>query len=152
MNPEKNNMPNKSLKIAVIGSGISGIASAWLLSQKHQVHLFEKNDYLGGHTHTHSMKDNGQTVYVDTGFIVFNRPNYPHLTGLLKHFNLPTQPTEMSFGVSLDQGRLEYGGSNLATLFAQKTNLLRPRFLRMVQDILRFNREGKAALQDAGFT
>lgn len=152
MNPEKNNSPRKPIKIAVIGSGISGIASAWLLSQEHQVHLFEKNEYIGGHTHTHTMEDHGQTINVDTGFIVFNRPNYPHLTGMLKHFDLPTQPTEMSFGVSLDQGRVEYGGNNLATLFAQKTNLLRPRFIRMVQDILRFNREGKAALQDASFT
>ncbi|OZB73847.1 MAG: NAD/FAD-binding protein, partial [Halothiobacillus sp. 13-55-115] len=152
MNPEEKNTARSALNIAVIGSGISRIASAWLLSEKHRVHLFEKNDYIGGHTHTHAMDDHGQTVNVDTGFIVFNQPNYPHLTGMLKHFNLPTQPTEMSFGVSLDQGRLEYGGNNLATLFAQKANLLRPRFLRMVQDILRFNREGKAALQDASFT
>jgi len=113
------------------------------------VTLFEKNNYLGGHTHTHPLTDGAQTIAVDTGFIVFNRPNYPHLTGLLAHLNIPTQPTEMSFGVSLDQGRMEYGGSDLHTLFAQKSNLLRPRFLAMVQDILRFNREGKAMLIQA---
>lgn len=140
-----------ALRIAVIGSGIAGIASAWLLSSRHQVTLFEKNNYLGGHTHTHRFDDNGHTVAVDTGFIVFNRPNYPHLSGLFAHLGVKTQPTEMSFGVSLDQGKLEYGGSNISTLFAQKTNLLRPRFIGMVRDILRFNREGKAALQDPSF-
>ncbi|MGC8697407.1 MAG: NAD(P)/FAD-dependent oxidoreductase [Halothiobacillus sp.] len=138
-----------SLKIAVIGSGIAGIATAWLLGERHEVTLFEKNSYLGGHTHTHTLADAAQTVAVDTGFIVFNRPNYPHLTGLLAHLDIPTQPTEMSFGVSLDQGRMEYGGSDLSTLFAQKSNLLRPRFLTMVQDILRFNRAGKAMLIEA---
>lgn len=140
-----------SLKIAVIGSGIAGIASAWLLSNKHQVTLFEKNNYLGGHTHTHCLDDEGHPVAVDTGFIVFNRPNYPHLTGLLSHLGIQTQPTDMSFGVSLDQGQLEYGGSDISTLFAQKTNLLRPRFIGMVRDILRFNREGKAVLRDPTF-
>jgi len=144
------NLPNKNpLKIAVIGSGIAGLATAWLLGDEHDVTLFEKNNYLGGHTHTHTLIDGAQTIAVDTGFIVFNRPNYPHLTGLLAHLNIPTQPTEMSFGVSLDQGRMEYGGSDLQTLFAQKSNLLRPRFLAMVKDILRFNQAGKAALIQA---
>jgi predicted NAD/FAD-binding protein len=138
-----------SLKIAVIGSGIAGLATAWLLGERHDVTLFEKNNYLGGHTHTHEFTDAGRTLAVDTGFIVFNRPNYPHLTGLLTHLNIPTQSTDMSFGVSLDGGRMEYGGSDLSTLFAQKGNLLRPRFLTMVRDILRFNRAGKAALVEA---
>lgn len=136
-------------RIAVIGSGISGLAAAWLLGQRYSVTLFEQNDYLGGHTHTHSMTDlNGHPQAIDTGFIVFNRPNYPHLTGLFQTLRIATQPTEMSFGVTLDGGRLEYGGASLATLFAQRKNLFRPRFIRMVRDILRFNRLGKAALTD----
>ncbi|WP_407276462.1 NAD(P)/FAD-dependent oxidoreductase [Halothiobacillus sp. DCM-1] len=136
-------------RIAVIGSGIAGLASAWLLGQKYSVTLFEQNDYLGGHTHTHTLQDLGAGQQaIDTGFIVFNRPNYPHLTGLFRTLGITTQSTEMSFGVTLDGGRLEYGGSSLATLFAQPVNLLRPRFLQMVRDILRFNRLGKAALTE----
>lgn len=134
-------------RIAVIGSGISGLAAAWLLGQRYSVTLYEQNDYLGGHTHTHALHDlGGQPQAIDTGFIVFNRPNYPHLTGLFKVLGVSTQTTEMSFGVTLDGGRVEYGGASLSTLFAQKSNLLRPRFLRMVRDILRFNQLGKAAL------
>lgn len=151
MDTTKQTPADRPRRIAVIGSGIAGVASAWLLGGKHEVTLFEKNDYLGGHTHTHRFEDQGHPVSVDTGFIVFNRPNYPHLTGLLSHLGIATQPTQMSFGVSLDQGRLEYGGSDLSTLFAQKFNLIRPRFITMVRDILRFNREGKAALRDPAF-
>lgn len=151
MDTTKQTPADRPRRIAVIGSGIAGVASAWLLGGKHEVTLFEKNDYLGGHTHTHRFEDQGHPVSVDTGFIVFNRPNYPHLTGLLSHLGIATQPTQMSFGVSLDQGRLEYGGSDLSTLFAQKINLIRPRFITMVRDILRFNREGKAALRDPAF-
>ena len=148
---ERPSMPSSALpthsRIAVIGSGISGLAAAWLLGQRYQVTLFEQNDYLGGHTHTHALHDlAGRPQAIDTGFIVFNRPNYPHLTGLFKTLGITTQPTEMSFGVTLDGGRLEYGGASFGTLFAQSKNLVRPRFLRMVRDILRFNRLGKAAL------
>ena len=135
------------LDIAVIGSGIAGLGSAWLLGQHHRVTLFEQNDYIGGHTHTHLVDDGrGSGVAVDSGFIVCNRPNYPHLFGLLESLEIETQPTDMSFGMSMDAGRLEYSGDNLDTLFAQRANLLRPSFLRMVGEILRFNRLGKAAL------
>lgn len=138
---------DRPLEIAVIGSGIAGLGSAWLLSQQHRVTLFEKNDYIGGHTHTHLVEDGrGGGVAVDSGFIVCNRPNYPHLFGLLESLDIKTQPTDMSFGMSMDGGRLEYSGDNLNTLFAQRRNLLRPSFLRMVAEILRFNRLGKAAL------
>lgn len=135
------------LDIAVIGSGIAGLGSAWLLGQRHRVTLFEQNDYIGGHTHTHWVDDGrGDGVAVDSGFIVCNRPNYPQLFGLLESLEIATQPTDMSFGMSMDAGRLEYSGENLDTLFAQRANLLRPSFLRMVGEILRFNRLGKAAL------
>ncbi|MFN2381262.1 MAG: NAD(P)/FAD-dependent oxidoreductase [Guyparkeria sp.] len=138
---------DRSLDIAVIGSGIAGLGTAWLLGQRHRVTLFEKNDYLGGHTHTHLVDDGrGGATPVDSGFIVCNRPNYPHLFGLLESLDIQTQPTEMSFGMSMDEGRLEYSGDSLDTLFAQRRNLLRPSFLRMVVEILRFNRLGKKAL------
>ncbi|WP_322521763.1 FAD-dependent oxidoreductase [Guyparkeria halophila] len=138
---------DRPLEIAVIGSGIAGLGAAWLLGQQHRVTLFERNDYIGGHTHTHLVEDGrGGGVAVDSGFIVCNRPNYPHLFGLLESLDIATQPTDMSFGMSMDNGRLEYSGDNLNTLFAQRRNLLRPSFLRMVAEILRFNRLGKAAL------
>ena len=140
------------LDIAVIGSGIAGMGAAWLLGQTHRVTLFEKNDYFGGHTHTHLVADGrGSGVAVDSGFIVCNRPNYPHLFGLFETLGIETQATEMSFGMSMDGGRLEYSGDNLDTLFAQRGNLVRPGFLRMVSEILRFNRLGKAALADGTF-
>ncbi|RRQ24581.1 FAD-dependent oxidoreductase [Guyparkeria sp. SCN-R1] len=138
---------DRPLEIAVIGSGIAGLGTAWLLGQQHRVTLFEKNDYIGGHTHTHLVDDGrGGGIAVDSGFIVCNRPNYPHLFGLFESLDIETQPTDMSFGMSMDGGRLEYSGDNLNTLFAQRRNLLRPSFLRMVAEILRFNRLGKAAL------
>lgn len=138
---------DRALDIAVIGSGIAGLGTAWLLGQRHRVTLFEKNDYFGGHTHTHLVEDGrGGGLAVDSGFIVCNRPNYPHLFGLFESLDIETQPTDMSFGISMDGGRLEYSGDNLNTLFAQRRNLLRPSFLRMVSAILRFNRLGKAAL------
>jgi len=140
----------RPLEIAVIGSGIAGVGAAWLLGHRHRVTLFEKNDYLGGHTHTHCV-DNGRggEIAVDSGFIVCNHPNYPHLFGLFETLGVKTRATDMSFGMSMDNGALEYSGDNLNTLFAQRRNLLRPGFLRMVAEILRFNRTGKAALQAA---
>ncbi|MFW5955098.1 MAG: NAD(P)/FAD-dependent oxidoreductase [Guyparkeria sp.] len=142
---------DRPLEIAVIGSGIAGIGTAWLLGRHHRVTLFEKNDYLGGHTHTHRLDDGlGGEIAVDSGFIVCNRPNYPQLFGLFETLGIETQATDMSFGMSMDRGRLEYSGDNINTLFAQRRNLLRPGFVRMVAEILRFNRLGKAALQNAG--
>ncbi len=106
---------NQKHKVAVIGSGISGISSAWFLSQKHDVTLFEKESTLGGHTNTRDVQlVNGEKTAVDTGFIVYNEPNYPLLTAMFDHLKVATYPTNMSFAVSVDQGRLEYAGSNLA--------------------------------------
>lgn len=111
--------PRKRYKVAVIGSGISGLSSAWFLSQKHDVTLFEKNPTLGGHTNTLDVTlPNGDKTPVDTGFIVYNEPNYPLLKAMFKHLEVATHPTDMSFAVSIDQGRLEYAGNNLNTLFA----------------------------------
>jgi predicted NAD/FAD-binding protein len=129
------------MKVAVIGGGIAGNVAAYHLSKNHQVHLFEAGDHLGGHTHTHDILMHGQHYAVDTGFIVFNDRTYPNFMQLLDQLGVDYQPTEMSFSVRSDKDNLEYNGHSLNTLFAQRTNLLRPRFLRMIREILRFNRE-----------
>lgn len=124
------------LSIAVIGSGVSGLSAAWLLSQRHKVTLYEAAPRLGGHSHT---VDAGG-VAVDTGFIVYNEANYPNLTALFEHLDVATQSTRMSFSVSVDDGRLEYCSTGLPGLFAQKRNLLSPRFWGMLRDMRRFHR------------
>ncbi|MDX1352613.1 MAG: FAD-dependent oxidoreductase [Thiomicrorhabdus sp.] len=142
---------NKRKQVAVIGSGISGISAAWFLSQEHEVTLFEKNDRLGGHTNTVELEIEGQVQPVDTGFIVFNTPNYPLLTAMFKHLAVNTQNTEMSFSVSVNEGELEYSGNNLNTLFAQRRNLLNPQHWKMIAEILRFNKRAKADLASNNF-
>ncbi len=130
------------MRIAIVGSGISGLASAWLLSQKHDVTLFEKDDRFGGHSHTVDVrnKDSDSSTPVDTGFIVFNSKTYPNLTALFSHLQLRTIETDMSFGVSLNNGKLEYSGTDLNGLFAQRKNLISPGFWKMLYDLLRFYR------------
>lgn len=141
------NSLDRKYKVAVIGSGISGISAAWFLGQQHEVTLFEKNSVLGGHTNTVDITlTNGEKAAVDTGFIVYNEPNYPLLTAMFKHLDVQTHPTEMSFAVSIDQGRLEYAGNNINTLFAQRSNLFSLRHWRMIFDILRFNKQAKNEL------
>lgn len=138
---------SETQKIAVIGSGISGITSAWFLSQSHDVTLFEKNDYIGGHTHTVEIQDSqNETLPVDTGFIVYNEPNYPLLTAMFQHLKIKTLNTEMSFSVSIDKGKIEYSGNNLNTLFAQRRNLFSITHWNMISDIIRFNRRAKQDL------
>ncbi|MFW5910159.1 MAG: NAD(P)/FAD-dependent oxidoreductase [Thiohalospira sp.] len=132
--------------IAVVGGGISGLGAAWLLQRRHSVTLYERNAVAGGHTHTVDAPAASGPVPVDTGFIVYNERNYPHLTGLFATLGIETRPSEMSFSASVDGGQLEYAGSSLATLFAQRRNLFRPRFWGMLRDILRFNRQGRALL------
>ncbi len=126
------------LKIAVIGTGISGMSAAWLLNDRHDVTVFERAPRLGGHSNTVEVCTATASIPVDTGFIVYNPLNYPNLTALFDHLEVATKPSDMSFGVSLAGGRLEYAGGDLAGLFAQKRNLLRPRFWAMLRDLLRF--------------
>ncbi|MEZ5452979.1 MAG: FAD-dependent oxidoreductase [Thiothrix sp.] len=129
-----------SKHIAIIGSGITGLASAWLLHKQHRVTLFEKNTYIGGHTHTIDVPEQERSIPVDTGFIVYNERNYPNLVGLFGELAIPTRNTDMSFAFSLNKGELEYAGSSLNTLFAQRKNLFRPRHWQLLVEILRFNR------------
>jgi hypothetical protein len=138
------------MRIAVIGSGIAGLVSAWLLSREHEVTLFEANDYLGGHTHTHGIERLGRRFAVDSGFIVYNTYNYPLLTRLFEELRVSSQPTTMSFSVRNEASGLEYGASTLNTLFCQRRNLISPRFIGMVRDLMRFYREAPALLEGAG--
>lgn len=130
----------KAMRIAVIGAGISGLSAAWLLGRAHDVVLFEAAPRLGGHANTVRVAGAGGETAVDTGFIVYNEATYPNFIALMEHLRVATQPTEMSFAVSLDGGSLEYSGTSVAGLFAQRSNLVRPRFWAMLQDITRFYR------------
>ena len=130
---------SKPLNIAVVGTGVSGMSAAWLLSQRHKVTVYEAADRIGGHTNTvDAPAAAGGTTPVDTGFIVYNELNYPNLVALFKHLGVETRGSDMSFAVSLDGGSLEYGSTNLKALFAQKRNVLRPRFWSMLRDLQRF--------------
>lgn len=135
------------MKIAVIGSGISGLSAAWILSSKHNVTLFEAEDRLGGHTNTVDVTLDGTTHPVDTGFLVFNDRTYPNLVQLLELLGVRSATSDMSFSFRMENNGLEWAGTNLASVFAQKRNLLRPNFLRMVKEIVRFNRETTALMK-----
>ncbi|KAF1008912.1 MAG: hypothetical protein GAK28_00544 [Luteibacter sp.] len=138
------------MRIAIIGSGISGLACAWRLGQAHDVVLFEANDYLGGHTHTHDIDMDGVHYRIDTGFIVHNPAHYPLLHQLFDELGVASQPTTMSFSVRNAASGLEYNAATLDTLFCQRRNLFSPRFIGMVRDLLRFYKEAPAVLDDAG--
>ena len=132
------------MKIAIIGTGIAGNVAAYHLNKKHDISVFESNDYVGGHTHTHDIELQGKQYSVDTGFIVFNHKTYPNFVKLLNQLGVSEQLSTMSFGVKCQKTGLEYMGSTINSLFAQRRNLLRPDFWKMIREILRFNREAKA--------
>ncbi|MGR3542349.1 MAG: NAD(P)/FAD-dependent oxidoreductase [Hasllibacter sp.] len=133
-------------RIAVVGGGISGLGAAWLLSGRADVTLLEAEGRLGGHARTVLAGRRGDQP-VDTGFIVYNEVNYPNLTALFHELAVPTAPSDMSFGASLDGGRVEYALASYDAIFAQRRNLARPRFLRMLRDIVRFNEGAEAAVR-----
>lgn len=138
------------MKIAIIGSGISGLTSAYLLQQQHDVTVFESAERIGGHTATVNVEENGDTRAIDTGFIVFNDWTYPNFIRLMDELGVKSKATEMSFSVSCQRTGLEYGGNNLNTLFAQRRNLLNFSFIGMLKDILRFNKEAIQDLDSGG--
>jgi predicted NAD/FAD-binding protein len=137
--------------IAIIGSGISGLTTAYLLAKKHKVTVFEKSEHIGGHTATVDVEVTGKSYAIDTGFIVFNNKTYPNFLVLLDEIGVGKQEAEMSFSVHNTKTKLEYNGHNLDTLFAQRRNLFRPKFWRLVKEILRFNKLCKEAFDSQQF-
>lgn len=137
------------MKVAVIGSGISGNVAAYHLNKHHKITVYEANDYIGGHTHTHDINHQGKHFSVDTGFIVFNHKTYPNFIALLKELGVEEQLSTMSFGVKCEKTGLEYMGSTINSLFAQRRNIFRPSFWRMILNILRFNREATQLLEQS---
>jgi len=136
------------MHIAIIGTGIAGNVASYHLNRQHDITVFEANDYIGGHTHTHEISHNGLSYQVDTGFIVFNHKTYPNFINLLAELGVEQQLSTMSFGVRCEKTGLEYMGSTLNSLFAQRRNLLRPSFWKMIIEILRFNKEGRRLVVD----
>jgi len=136
------------MKIAIIGSGISGMAAAYYLSAEHEVTLFEAGDRLGGHTATIDVDENGRTIPVDTGFIVFNDWTYPGFIALMDKLGVESQPTRMSFSVSDESSGIEYAGTNLNTLFGRRKNLFSLKHIKMLKEIMRFNRQVEDHLQE----
>ena len=132
------------MKIAIIGTGISGLGAAYLLAPNHDITVYEKNAYIGGHSRTIDVPAGNAQVPVDTGFIVFNNWNYPNLMGLFKHLDVPFQKSDMSFGVSIDNAWLEYASGGM---FAQKKNFFRLSYYKMLADILRFNKQALAYIE-----
>ncbi len=136
--------------IAVIGSGIAGLSAAWLLSQRHRVTIFEKESWIGGHINTLDLPGPNGLQPVDTGFMVYNESNYPNLTALFDYLGVATKPSDMSLAVSLEDGRFEYGTTDLNGILGQRGNIVRPRFWSMTRDILRFYRSAPSLLDQPG--
>jgi predicted NAD/FAD-binding protein len=138
------------MKIAIIGSGIAGNTIAWKLHQQHDITVYEAGNHIGGHTHTHTIEKFGHSYEIDTGFIVYNDRTYPNFIKMLHELGVTTQASQMSFSVHDEKTGLEYNGTSLNSLFAQRRNLFRPSFISMIQDILRFNKEAPALLKADG--
>lgn len=143
--------PGPPQKIAIIGGGISGLAAAYLLADQHDITLYEASPRMGGHARTVMAGKHGDTA-VDTGFIVFNYVNYPHLTAMFTDLDVPVVKSDMSFGASINDGAIEYGLKDLPALLGQRRNLMRPGFVRMLRDIMRFNSNAEVAAQDQSLT
>ena len=138
--------------VAIIGTGISGLTCAHHLAPNHDLTIFEAEDYVGGHTHTVQVEKDGEVSEIDTGFIVFNDRTYPEFIKMMDSIGVDYQPTEMSFSVRNDAMDLEYNGNTINSLFAQRRNILRPSFLGMVRDIVRFNKEVRRAASNETLT
>ena len=135
-------------RIAVVGTGIAGMSAAWLLNQRHHITVYEKNDWIGGHSNTVDAPNGEDKTPVDTGFIVYNERSYPNLIALFDHLDVPTKFSDMSFAASLGGGAFEYAGTDLNGLLGQRSNIARPRFWRMMRDVLKFYKEAPALLDD----
>lgn len=136
------------MKIAIVGTGISGLTAAYMLHRQHDVHVFEANNYIGGHTNTILVKEGNKEIPVDTGFIVFNENNYPNLCGLFDALDVESRKSDMSFSVHCEKTGLEYNGTDFNRLFSQRKNIINPAFWRMLKDIIRFNEESPVVLRD----
>lgn len=145
--------PPISMKVAIVGSGVSGLSSAWALNEysEHEVHVYEADERAGGHANTvkFTSPTTGESTMVDMGFIVFNPPTYPNFLRFLRILNIPASPTTMSFSVTRDKGAFEYGGENLVSLFCQFSNLFKSSMWRMIWDILRFNASARRLLAES---
>ena len=142
------NKQNKKLNIAIIGSGISGLTSAYILDKHHNITLFEKNDYYGGHTHTHTLTDGESDYNVDSGFIVYNENTYPNFIRLLEKLNVESQISSMGFSVKSSDKDFEYSGNSLNAIFTQRSNIINPNFLGMIKSIIRFNKISQLDMHD----
>ena len=134
------------MKIAIIGAGISGLTAAYILSKKHSITLYEKNNYLGGHANTFQVAEKNKILAIDTGFIVFNHVNYPNLSKIFSDLNIEIEDSDMSFSVHNEKTHLEYNGTSISKIFSQKKNIFNINFLLMLNDILKFNKNSSAIL------
>jgi len=141
----------RPMKIAIIGTGISGLGAAYLLNGRHDITVYERAGKVGGHSRTVNVNYDGYSIPVDTGFIVYNERNYPHLTGLFRHLGVRTQESDMSFALTVKGGWLEWGARNGNSIFGQRRNLFRPAFLRLVRDVARFNTEAPRVVRENEF-
>ncbi len=139
-------------KVAIVGTGIAGMISAYLLNKDYDITVFEKKDYIGGHTHTVEVVEGDRKVPIDTGFIVFNKANYPNLLKLFKRLDVHYKPSNMSFSVQHIPEKLEYNGSGLNGVFGQRKNLINPLFYRMLSVIIKFNKNSVEVLESDKYT